>query len=96
MTIELQRRTHKLIKAANPKAKSMVNATWPGMHGRQMDWLKRGGAKYVTCTPFTITSGPLAGAASIDTMKTTFKSFGKDNIEIWFNEGWHYVRPGGL
>ena len=88
----LLRRTHQLIKKANPKATVLVDVTWPGVSGFTMGLLRRGGGKYFDVHTFhNYATGPCAGRDSIRDLQTVFKSFDCPGKGIWFNEGWTYI-----
>jgi hypothetical protein len=88
----LAKRTAALVRQADPKATFLVNCTWPGPTPIQMDFLNRGGARFIDVYSYhNYTPAELTAPDSIRSLKALFKSLGSPAVGVWFNEGWTYV-----
>lgn len=86
--IAMAKRTYKVLKAANPKAIMLANATEPTPSGRIQQWFEKGGAQFTDVyTWHNYGSGPIGGASTILPIRRLLKSGGNAKAQIWFNEG---------
>ena len=86
------KRTSRVLKLANPKATFLVNCTWPTPTPLQMEFFRRGGAKWIDVYTFhNYTPGELTDATAIGTLRALLDSSGNEKARIWCNEGWTFV-----
>ena len=85
-------RTARLIKQADPGAKTMVDNVYGIPSGLNRYLLEHGAGKYIDIISWhDYHDGWLADAAAIKRMRAALEDLGCQQIEIWFNEGWAYT-----
>jgi hypothetical protein len=90
----MAKRTHAMVKKADPHAELLANVTWPGVSGWTRGFVERGGLAAFDGHSFhNYSPGELAGADSIGDLRKLFRSYGDGKKSIWFNEGWTSPPP---
>ncbi len=85
------KRTHDVIKKADPQARVLVNVTWPGVSGFTTGFLRRGGVNaFDVHTLHNYSPGPITNQEGVLSVHRAIRSFGGKDKEVWFNEGWTY------
>jgi hypothetical protein len=85
-------RCARLIKATNPQARVLYNATWPGPTPFARNFFQRGGAKVIDVfTWHDYHEGWLGDARTISALRQALDENGGRHVEIEFNEGWTFT-----
>ncbi|MCL1888753.1 MAG: cellulase family glycosylhydrolase, partial [Kiritimatiellaeota bacterium] len=85
------KRTHRIIKAIDPKALVMIDSV-NGYDGISQGFLARGGAEHMDVFTFhNYTSGGFADAGFITSIKKSFERKDGTRPQVWFNEGWTWL-----
>lgn len=89
----MAKRTYDRIKAVDPEATVLANVTWPKVSGWTRGFVQRGGLDAMDGHSFhNYVPGELSQPDGVSSIQRLFSSFGSEDEEIWFNEGWIYVR----
>lgn len=84
-------RSAKVLKAADPGAKVMINSV-NGFDGITKDFARRGGSAAIDILSFhNYNNGAFASAESIRSMRRAFRRADGSEPEVWFNEGWTWT-----
>ncbi len=85
-------RTAKLLRAADPQARIMVNNVYGVPSGVNAEFFRQGGLKYIDIVSWhDYHEGWLSDAQGIRRMRQNMDEAGGVHVDLWFNEGWAFT-----